>query len=465
MPFLRSELEALRQFSTVSPDLYLAVVDMDSGWDREEPLEQEQAIVVFDAVRASNLIYAVQDAARFFELNRGRTAEDRGRMEIDVPLDPVLFRINRNHLNEGLKKTLLDGAGDWWLITISPDAGLEANAYFDPAAPEATPVKIAAIDPVPGEFRQILLDLSTTAHVPDSTSEELELILNGGGASRPSGVAVYDIGQGSSSAILDANGQPSYYFDFGWPLPFNYENPRLPRPNYCFSGVNVVILSHWDQDHWGGVRLPGRMWHPAENAHWIAPRQFMGTTHLALMSRLLSLGNFSMWPSTLSQLNFSMGQIQLCTGPNTMLSSQRNDSGLAVYVFDSSSSTHEALLMPGDADFPFVPTTSRGLAGLVASHHGARIKGIPTPATSDKLVFSVSSSNTYGHPSSGVEAAYRSAGWRNQRMTKNRANCAGTLATSNVGHTLLKLDPTAGLPVLPFCPACKASPCDTCLIQ
>lgn len=63
------------------------------------------------------------------------------------------------------------------------------------------------------------------------------------------GVAVYDVGQGNWQAILHGKtGQPFAYVDAGGGVLYN--SKTFPKDFKRPPAVPLVILSHWDWDHW-----------------------------------------------------------------------------------------------------------------------------------------------------------------------------------------------------------------------
>jgi len=66
-------------------------------------------------------------------------------------------------------------------------------------------------------------------------------------------VGVNNIGSGNNIAVWDPGGQKIAYFDFGYPTPQN-GNTATGLPHPCACGDPLMILSHWDYDHYAMVR-------------------------------------------------------------------------------------------------------------------------------------------------------------------------------------------------------------------
>lgn len=63
-------------------------------------------------------------------------------------------------------------------------------------------------------------------------------------------IVVHDVGHANFTTVLDSTGTPMLHFDCGWPIPYNWKTypPTEPAGPYA----NIVVLSHWDSDHYSG---------------------------------------------------------------------------------------------------------------------------------------------------------------------------------------------------------------------
>lgn len=68
-------------------------------------------------------------------------------------------------------------------------------------------------------------------------------------------VAVYDVGQGSCSALI-AGDWPGLYFDLGAGSGRNQRTRPTDLRSLC-SNTATVVLSHWHYDHWSLAKQPG----------------------------------------------------------------------------------------------------------------------------------------------------------------------------------------------------------------
>lgn len=223
-------------------------------------------------------------------------------------------------------------------------------------------------------------------------------------------VTVYDVGQGSATAICDSGGTPHYYFDLGGGALNNTSTyPYQPGDHpFCADLGQAVVLSHWDMDHW----VSGHRLSQYTDLPWIVPSQALGATHLKFASSLYAKGNLHVWaaPSGTTIVN-TIGLMQRCTGRG------RNDSGIALLVYDPAQPTQGSTLLPGDCSYWFIPSDGSGsLKALVAAHHGGVIRGrayvpMPMPGARAAIAFSYGQGNSYGHPRGPTVALHKAAGW------------------------------------------------------
>lgn len=288
-------------------------------------------------------------------------------------------------------------------------------------------------------------------------------------------VAAYDVGQGNCNAIVDCYEHPRIFFDLGWAPNFHAKSrpPRVPELFACDSRIGApVVLSHWDMDHWcyaiqSSAFDPGSLttthtWKPEAlkrlwiaraplKAHKIGPLTKSFYHALANTQLLPGFSAIQLWPKGTKKISFSAGWLEACT-PATGGLSDRNNTGIAMFVRPSTK--RGAILLPGDADFPSIPSLvgkrKTPLAGMVAPHHGARITpgSAPGPRKSSpsRLVMSVGDGNSYGHPKQQAVNEYATLGWTSSR-TQDRYDCLRIGgAVHHHGNTLLKFQKSIGDP-------------------
>lgn len=267
------------------------------------------------------------------------------------------------------------------------------------------------------------------------------------------GIAVYDVGQASMSAVVDCYEHPLMFFDMGWPLWFNAKSNPLNKdfdPLHDFAKKPApVVLSHLDWDHWGYTIEKGLAKKDKATGAWITEptyrvralnrawlltrpevaRHGLGPSHLHFVRTLEVLkgvgdSKLLFWPHRKKSL--SIGSLHIIRNvPAIGLSKPsflRNNESLSICVRAGGANA----LLCGDADYPSIPERFReSLCALVAPHHGGRI----TPGTTPYAV---------GHGRMVVSAfggCYRSIpcgdsmdeafehGWRTAR-TDDRYSCS-----------------------------------------
>lgn len=288
------------------------------------------------------------------------------------------------------------------------------------------------------------------------------------------GVAVYDVGQASFCALVDRNEHPLMFFDFGWPLPFNKKSLRLPGPflpldvSLQRNGPQPVVLSHLDWDHWGFAHQSGKARYDHQSGHWHSivtykqdalnrqwlmrrprfHRHKLGPSHihflLTLSSTFLPGGVHALkfWPAKHSRLTFTNYKIIRCSpskigGTNSAY--LRNNESLALVA--KLEHRPEKVLLPGDSDFPSIPSNHlSGLTGMAAPHHGGSITRHSTPAAprSSRMVRSTYPGCYPNVPSDDAETEAVIQGWE-IHDTNDRELCRFPCKCKTHGNKLIPL--------------------------
>ena len=140
-------------------------------------------------------------------------------------------------------------------------------------------------------------------------------------------VGINAIGAGNNVTLWDLQGQPVAYVDYGFPVPTNLSTwPAGPDP--CVCADPLMILTHWDYDHFAMVRRNAG----AFGLRWVAPRQKMGSAALRELYQPLLLsggqgGRLYLWCSPGGHLVTDFGVIERARGKHAP-----NEDGLVVYV-------------------------------------------------------------------------------------------------------------------------------------
>jgi hypothetical protein len=236
-------------------------------------------------------------------------------------------------------------------------------------------------------------------------------------------LGVYDVGQGSANALLDARGRATLYYDLGTGVYANRSTaPAALQFCWCGPAAPSVILSHWDADHWAGAywaASPGGAC-PALSKTWVAPLQTVGPVHVAFAHDIHTHGKLHLYGGTgtarLSHTDAAGRMVHMLLGKG----STRNYSGIVLGVEDNARPARSWLLT-GDCDYPYFLTTL-GLpapVALIAPHHGANLKKTSTPPSPAggayrRIVYSFGPNNKHGkvhHPTLGGVRPHMAAGW------------------------------------------------------
>ena len=249
---------------------------------------------------------------------------------------------------------------------------------------------------------------------------------------KPGKVDVIDVGQGNMNIIHNEDDDSLIAYDFGGGVLQNSKTwPKKPQLPDVYK-VKLIILSHWDFDHWGAIKRlsEDEFDHLTQNVNWIAPYQEMGINHLKFalyinrFSRLHIVASYDYSVKkglSLKKLNLlkSLGVIP-CKGKEA----DRNNSGFAMSLI----SNEKKILLPADAGYDFIDSDIEfsSYAGLVASHHGGDSTGIPPKAEIPAVVaYSFGHGNGYEHPYTWCIAKNVESGWKFHPTTAKRGKGLG----------------------------------------
>ena len=313
----------------------------------------------------------------------------------------------------------MEGDRRWWRFelearTTRPQVQVFSNVFADPFR-----LKLSRVDDVDIETQLKLNATCGMDHLPDATKGELEAVLKSF-AMNVSYIGVLDVGQGSANVLLDEDRTPLAYFDFGGAVLTNRRTWPEDLTGLCMTQKPVVILSHWDLDHWAAHKRcrpfqAGDVDPAYANQVWIVPRNPPNDkpshSHVKFLDVLQRSGaRVLIWPNDLESISVGRIRIVKCTGQT------RNDSGLALIV--SYRKGKGLALLSGDANLNCVPHTEANLQNvrtLVVPHHGARLEGDPLergfPCIAPTIVVSFGARNTYGHPDYRSIRSWRCFDW------------------------------------------------------
>ncbi|WP_439611936.1 hypothetical protein [Reyranella sp.] len=445
--------------------------------DQSEPIdlaEAKEAVLAFETVDANWLLDWVgfdrgeyspklhERWASYWQRLGGRRSPPSEDPYEKMPIYRFEITLDRGHsLFQEIQKNLFDP--NWMFFELSPSGNLNADVFgslFTP--PIAARYKISRPPIKDTKALDLVFDMSTW---PDANLEDIEGAIRSSVAADY--LAVYDIGQGSANALLDQDRFPSLYFDLGCGV---YRNAHTAPATvqYCWTQNPVVVLSHWDADHWAGANKDPQ----ALQRTWVAPRQSIGPIHAGFANRILQAGgHILIWPSG------SGPPVHLHTGSRTVelsrcLGNGRNGSGIAMIIEDNH--VDRSWLLTGDAGYHelsmALPTN---LSAVVVPHHGATMHQSSQPlspaAGYRRLLYSFGAGNRHGstgvqHPTTNAVNLHQAAGWAHGTWPTNQPP-GGTLAGADVLATATHAPQHLGGSIVGWAaaPNISATPCGATL--
>ena len=225
--------------------------------------------------------------------------------------------------------------------------------------------------------------------------------------------------------------------------------------NFCFTNRPPILLTHWDFDHWSSAHRDAS----SLNSTWIAPRQPVGPTHVALMASIMNTGKLYLLSPTFPSGWRNHLYMERCTGKG------RNHSGIALTLSEKPKGVGQLMLFPGDARYDYIPSfaTTKHYLSVVAPHHGGDMKKRLAPAcprvSASRLAYSFGCGNSFHHPRSMTRTDHHNQGWNDPNVS------LGLLAyevretayhlRSPLGHVLLGWTTHPATPWLPCGGKCQ----------
>ncbi|EGF93244.1 hypothetical protein ABI_16840 [Asticcacaulis biprosthecium C19] len=376
----------------------------------------------------------------------------------DVPIYRI--EISLSH-RDWLHSTFPRDEEPWITLQITEEGNdLPVDIYGGLFAPATRAYLHAAPTSAPSGALDAIFDMELW---PDASPEDLINALQA-----PCGLSAlvcFDVGQGSASALVCDCGYPVYYFDVGRGSGRNA--PTAPQTiDFCTCANPVVIMSHWDTDHWAGAANHQGLLRRI----WVVPRQTISSTHTTFANDILAAGGRILvvpngapplqWQGPAQSYDLRRG-----TGKG------RNGTGQILIVTDGAS--RRAWVLTGDAGYHEIPhPVPNDIAAMVAPHHGADMgaKSVPFQRSAQpyaRLFYSFGPDNAHGpktpatsHPVSATISAHSNANWKHGTWTPATpaTSLAGADVLATATHTTTHLQGAAAgwtaAPILTHLPHC-----------
>lgn len=288
--------------------------------------------------------------------------------------------------------------------------------------------KLIGIEPCSGRELMLLQASTDTSSWTVAKEEEIRQVVKRNIKDRRiEQLICFDVGQGTCVGLADQHGQVLLYSDFGCGVRRNV-GTTPPNLQYCCDKNPPVILSHWHEDHWAGIKQTQQN---VSGIDWILPPTPSSLTfNKSELVQLIRKQNGRVYKFPGGTISIDVGnvngnytqkiELQRCKGK---LDGNKNECGLAVCVYDfADKQCPKQWILPGDASYSsFSIDKEPSICAVVATHHGGYSKARNYPKRPLKqlyarLLFSFGKDNTYGIPvnktSTKTIQRYKKVGWR-----------------------------------------------------
>lgn len=376
----------------------------------------------------------------FVDINLGNDQADDERFPV------IFFTVKKEAITDQSTSSDADISG-WYRFELSR---VPSNFSVQLSGSEESASELFlhnAVKPSDDIVKKLDALTSTVVDIDADTETFNKIISDAIGDKKNLNVTVVDVGQGALAALHQPHEMPILFFDLGWPTMFQRNTAPRKKPDLRHNSAPVV-LSHWDWDHWG-MALDTASWDRRKNMWkltwdedalarpWIVPgvganwgQVKISALHWRFALALRRRGVLNFWPDFLSEINIP-GALSIFKLGSTVLN-DRNQNGLVMVVEGSQNieGKTNAILLPGDADYKWMPFFQAGASnpylftGLAATHHGGRFDSSVTPVASPYACLAISAGrkNQFEHPKVDSQAEYLKHGWEYQAVTKVRVH-------------------------------------------
>lgn len=332
-----------------------------------------------------------------------------------------------------LEDYLVERQDIWFKFNVSDPDGVGNSVLYTNlfTAPIPSQVRYKPVDATRQEMltKEFSLDTAETISM-DELEQRIAESTPG-----PQYLAAYDVGQGNANGLISetSGACPDIYFDIGAGVSAHKRTKPVPL-DFCFGKKPIIIMSHWDHDHWAGACPKENKPSDALKMTWIVARQNLDPVHKTFALDVIQENG------EILVLEMDAGKVGKSNLKNKMsirftLGSgrTRNDSGIVISVENNDQQFPACWLLTGDCDYRYFLDTLQPppAVAVIAPHHGSKPKPgstAPKPVQTGyrRLVYSFGHRNGFKHPTLDSVKLHKTAGWDTGTWLSTPGDCVKT---------------------------------------
>lgn len=346
-------------------------------------------------------------------------------IEISVTEKELRKRYNK-------KKLMLDR---WYILETSCSEDGISGVRFNTTDDQQLEIYVDSIKMLDqrNKLQKELMKSSSLDNLPDASINDVIAVLPKLGSRQNLIMKVMNVGQGNSVAFMDPTEYVDlFYVDVGGGVMRN----RSTYKNVRYSPIEnaLVILTHWDMDHWVSLMRNPEL----EKTILLAPRQKpLGLSHIKLATKLHLAGRLLIWPNTVSKIESELIDIHKLKEDKN-----RNYSGLVVISKTDPNNRHKNVLITGDAPYKKCNfLVDYEINTVLVPHHGGKFDSdkVPNAPKRHIAIFSYGRSNSYGHPHEETIKSHVQHKWCRHYNTESSNIIVNNSSLSWEDRTLLQI--------------------------
>lgn len=397
------------------------------------PGDSNHAMLWYNLIAIKSLYQCGLQRRHNYQLQRRLASFDENPFEKAV-IYRIEIRIYISPKYPTLDDYLLEHQDIWFKFTVrNPTNNVGNSRLYTNLFTNSIPSQVR-FNPVDAKRQKMLTDEFSLDTADTITVNELEQLI-ADSTTDLRYLAAYDVGQGNSNGLISATSSacPDIYFDIGAGVSAHRRTKPVPL-DFCFSKQPLVIMSHWDHDHWAGACPIENQPSDALKMTWIVTRQNLDAAHKTFAievgkneGKILVL---DMPPGTVGKavLKNNMS-IRFTLGDGRT----RNDSGIVLSIENNDPQHPACWLLTGDCDYRYFLNTLQPppAVAIIAPHHGSKPKSssvAPPPVQTQyrRLVYSYGHNNGFKHPTPESVQLHNSAGWGTGSWSIMPGDCVKT---------------------------------------